>query len=166
MIVAFRASVPVTMTNRPMQYDYLWADQPTPPPPVAHEYTEPAEPFYKVWPPHGGSSLHPGETPQQNRIRRSMFLLNPAHVQVDEVRSKFTYRRCTLVGTVNLDEDRARVWTVEGWSEVNAVTALPGVLLLLRCALHQCYEIRPPEHRSIDGILLPNLTVSLREVSR
>jgi hypothetical protein len=165
MIVAFRASVPVRMTRRPLQYDDLWGDQPTPPPPVAADYG-PGAPEWRVWPPRYRSSLHEDETPQQSRIRRSLFMLDRDLVKLDEARCRFTYTRCTLVGTIELDEERARVWTMDGWSEVNAVTALGPVLLLLRCALHQCYEIRPPEHKTISGIPLPKLTITLREVSR
>lgn len=163
MRVAFRASVPVTMTRRPVQYDYLWADQPTPPPPVAHEYTDPPEPPYKVWPPRTGSALHPGETPQQRRIRSARFMLNPDTVRVDEERSRFTYTRCTLAGTVEIRDDR--VWTTHGYQDLTSVDAA-GAVLLLRCALRNVYEVRHPEHQSIDGIPLHGLSISLREVSR
>jgi hypothetical protein len=162
MIVAFRASVPVKMTDRrPLLASDLWADQPTPPPPIADRYDDPERPWL-TWPPRRSTD----ETPQQLRIQRTLFMMDRNVTRLDEYRCRFTYTRCTLVGTLDLDPETVRVWTTDGWSQVNAATALNAVLLLLRCALSQCYEVRPPSGLSISGILLPDLTISLREVPR
>lgn len=160
--VGFRASVPVAMTHRPLLMRDLWTDQPTPPPPIAHEYTDPPDPPYRTWPP---GAWHEKGTAQQRRIKATLFMVG--NTELDEAACRFTYRRCSLVGVVTLADDgwaRDQRWTGHGYRQLGAMDAASTVLLVLRCALHQVYEYRPPQYGTISDIPLPGLAVALREL--
>lgn len=163
--VTFRVSVPVRMTGQLLQHDRLWGDQLKPPPPVAHRYVDPPEPYYMTWPPRRGPSDEDGPTAQERRLKAALFMVGDL-VKLDQDRCRFTYHRCTLVGSLELRDDeqsRRRRWTGYGTRSLAATDALGTVLLVLRCALRNVYEVRPPEHGTISDIPLPGLSITLCE---
>jgi hypothetical protein len=150
--VAFRVSASVTARGYMSTAD--WYDQPTPPPGQEHRYMPSPERPWAQWPlPHMDLA-----EPQRRRIERARRPLTA--VDLDPARCRFTYKRFTLVGTIDLPPGGyAYSPPREAWQAVDTV------VMLAKWTAQALYGMRGPEHAPggpLDGIALPDMTVSVR----